>query len=55
MKDFPVAVLHGFSSSSQLLWNPGIHQNPVFCFGPKPGEIQKKPAKKYISLQGGGE
>jgi hypothetical protein len=27
------------------------HQN--LEFGPKPGEIQKKPAKKYISLQGG--
>jgi len=24
------------------------HQNPEF--GPKPGEIEKKPAKKYISL-----
>jgi hypothetical protein len=28
------------------------HQYPEF--GPKPGEIFKKPAKKYISLQGGG-
>jgi len=27
------------------------HQNPEF--GPKPGEIQKKPAEKYFSLQGG--
>jgi hypothetical protein len=37
--------------------------NRVFCkvrktqhqnleFGPKPGEIEKKPAKKYISLKG---
>ncbi len=26
------------------------HQNPEF--GPKPGEIEKKPAKKYISLKG---
>jgi hypothetical protein len=29
------------------------HQNPEF--GPKPGDIKKKPAKKYISLQQGGE
>jgi hypothetical protein len=30
------------------------HQNPEFGpeFGSKPGEIQKKPAKKYITLQG---
>jgi hypothetical protein len=28
------------------------HQYPEF--GPKPGEIKKKPAKKYSSLQGGG-
>jgi hypothetical protein len=29
----------------------GKHQNPDFC--PKPGEIQKKPAKKYIIISGG--
>jgi hypothetical protein len=29
------------------------HQHPEF--GPKPGEIQKKPAKKYISIKGGGQ
>jgi len=28
------------------------HQNPEF--GPKLGEILKKPAKKYISLRAGG-
>jgi hypothetical protein len=27
------------------------HQNPGF--GTKPGEVKSKPAKKYISLQGG--
>jgi hypothetical protein len=31
----------------------GKHQNPDF--GPKPGEIKKKPAKKYIIIRGGSE
>jgi hypothetical protein len=30
------------------------HQNPEFEFGHTQGEIPKKPAKKYISIQGGG-
>jgi len=31
------------------------HKNPEFEFGPTQGEIKKKPAKKYNSIQGGGE
>jgi hypothetical protein len=30
------------------------HKNPEFEFGPTQGEIKKKPAKKYNSIQGGG-
>jgi hypothetical protein len=29
------------------------HKNPEFEFGPTQGDIKKKPAKKYNSIQGG--
>jgi len=51
---FAPSTLNKFNLIEFSIIKSGKHGTSTPEFGPKPGEIEKKPAKKYISLVGGG-